>query len=45
LEAVLFAGATNDVDYPVLAAAAERLSRSGSGSSISAELPTLYKAS
>lgn len=45
LEAVLFAGATNDVDYPVLAAAAERLSRSGSGSSISAELPALYKAS
>lgn len=44
LEAVLFAGADNNVDYAILAAAAERLSRTGSEGPVSAMLPALYKA-
>ncbi len=44
LEAVLFAGADNNVDYAILAAAAERLSRTGSGGVASEGLPSLYKA-
>lgn len=44
LEAVLFAGADNNVDYAILAAAAERLSSIGSGGTASAALPALYKA-
>lgn len=44
LEAVLFAGATEDVDYALLATTAERLSRTATGNTAAPELPALYKA-
>lgn len=43
LEAVLFAGAANEVDYALLATTAERLSRP-TAQAAGAELPELYKA-
>lgn len=43
LEAVLFAGADNSVDYPLLARAAEVLSRGAQAKHNSPDLPALYK--
>lgn len=43
LEAVLFAGADNNVDYPLLARTAEHLSRGTSANHATTELPALYK--
>lgn len=45
LEAVLFAGASNDVDYPLLARTADQLSRTTSSNRGNEELPSLYKTS
>jgi hypothetical protein len=43
LEAVLFAGGNNDVDYSLLARTAEQLSRTAPGDRTAAPLPALYK--